>query len=100
MYTPRAGRIGLAMIATGAAIFGAAPQVVSSAPGHAASRQARSQVELVVSGLEGASGSAVGPGGDLYVTEGAAGRIVRIDRRTGHRTVFASGCADGAGAVA
>lgn len=45
----------------------------------------------LVSGLEGASGSTIGPGGDLYVTEGAAGRISRVDPRTGEVTVFAEG---------
>jgi hypothetical protein len=44
----------------------------------------------LVSGLEGASGSAVGPDGALYVTEGAAGRITRIDPVTGDETTFAS----------
>lgn len=46
---------------------------------------------MIASGLEGASGSAVGPDGALYVTEGAAGRIVRINPETGARTVVASG---------
>ena len=46
---------------------------------------------LLVSGLEGASGSAIGPGGALYVTEGAAGRISRVDPKTGYVTTFASG---------
>ena len=46
---------------------------------------------LLVSGLEGASGSTVGPGGALYVTEGAAGRISRVDPETGEITTFASG---------
>lgn len=46
---------------------------------------------LLVSGLEGASGSSIGPGGALYVTEGAAGRISRIDPKTGAVTTFASG---------
>lgn len=46
---------------------------------------------LLVSGLEGASGSSIGPGGALYVTEGAAGRISRVDPRTGAVTTFASG---------
>jgi hypothetical protein len=53
--------------------------------------EARARAELLVSGLEGASGSTVGPGGDLYVTEGAAGRVSRVDPRTGRRTTFASG---------
>ena len=46
---------------------------------------------MIASGLEGASGSAVGPDGALYVTEGAAGRIARINPETGARTVVASG---------
>jgi hypothetical protein len=47
--------------------------------------------ELLVSGLEGAFGSTLGPGGALYVAESAAGRIARIDPRTGAVTTFASG---------
>ena len=46
---------------------------------------------LLSSGLEGASGSALGPGGALYVTEGAAGRISRVDPQTGAKTTFATG---------
>jgi hypothetical protein len=46
---------------------------------------------LLVTGLQGASGSAIGPGGALYVTEGAAGRISRVDPQTGEITTFASG---------
>lgn len=37
------------------------------------------------------SGSTVGPDGQLYVTEGAAGRVLRVNPRTGHVTTFASG---------
>jgi len=46
---------------------------------------------LFVSGLAGGSGSTIGPGGALYVTEGVAGRISRVDPRTGQVTTFASG---------
>jgi hypothetical protein len=46
---------------------------------------------LLVNGLQGASGSTIGPGGALYVTEGAAGRISRFDPDTGALTTFASG---------
>ena len=46
---------------------------------------------IIASGLEGASGSTVGPDGALYVTEGAAGRIARIDPETGAKTTVASG---------
>jgi sugar lactone lactonase YvrE len=45
----------------------------------------------LVTGLEGASGSTVGPGGALYVTEGLAGRISRVDPKTGEVTTFAEG---------
>jgi hypothetical protein len=41
--------------------------------------------------LQGAAGSGVGPGGALYVTEGAIGRISRVDPETGAVTTFASG---------
>jgi sugar lactone lactonase YvrE len=52
---------------------------------------AQSTVTRLVSGLEGTSGSTVGPDGALYVTEGAAGRISRVDLQTGQVTTFASG---------
>jgi hypothetical protein len=45
----------------------------------------------LVSGLAGGSGSTVGPDGALYVTEGFAGRVSRVDPRTGAVTTFASG---------
>jgi len=45
----------------------------------------------LLTGLEGGSGSTVGPGGALYVTESAAGRISRVDPKTGEITTFASG---------
>jgi hypothetical protein len=46
---------------------------------------------LLASGLEGGSGSTVGPDGMLYVTERIAGRVSRVDPRTGEVTTFASG---------
>ena len=46
---------------------------------------------LLASGLQGAIGSTVGPDGALYVTEGLAGRISRVDPETGEITTFASG---------
>lgn len=55
---------------------------ISSQPG---------QPELFLEGLQGASGSAIGPGGDLFVTQGAIGEISRIDIRTGEISTFASG---------
>jgi len=47
--------------------------------------------QLLADGLQGAQGSAIGPRGHLYVTEGAAGRISRVDRRTGEVTTFHQG---------
>jgi hypothetical protein len=46
---------------------------------------------LLVTGLQGATGSTIGPDGALYVTEGAAGRISRVNPQTGEITTFASG---------
>lgn len=45
----------------------------------------------LVTGLQGASGSAIGPDGALYVTEGAIGQLTRIDPVTGETTAVASG---------
>lgn len=45
----------------------------------------------LASGLAGGAGSTIGPGGALYVTEREAGRVSRIDPRTGEVTPFASG---------
>ena len=47
--------------------------------------------QLLVSGLSGSSGSAIGPGNALYVTEGAVGKISRINPKTGDVSTFASG---------
>jgi len=51
----------------------------------------RPNAALLVAGLQGASGSTVGPDGALYVTEGAIGRISRVDPQTGAITTFADG---------
>jgi hypothetical protein len=45
----------------------------------------------LVAGLEGGSGSTVGPDRALYVTESAAGRITRVDPRTGATATYAGG---------
>ncbi len=54
---------------------------------------------LLASGLEGTSGSTIGPGGALYVTEAASGTISRVDPTTGEISTFASGLPTGAGGV-
>jgi sugar lactone lactonase YvrE len=56
----------------------------ASASGHATAHR-------VVAGLQGGSGSAIGPDGALYVTESAAGRITRVDPGTGATMTYASG---------
>ena len=60
-------------------------------PASAAQPCAEPSATLLVTGLQGASGSTIGPGGALFVTEGAAGRISRVDPKTGEVTTFASG---------
>ena len=65
---------------------GLAPTAATATPGSAGHH-----VRVLVSGLDGSLGSTVGPDGALYVAEGLAGRISRVDRRTGRRTTFASG---------
>ena len=46
--------------------------------------------ELLVSGLAGGAGSAVGPDGALYVTEPETGQLTRIDPDTGEATAVAT----------
>ena len=41
--------------------------------------------------LQGASGSAIGPGGDLFVTEGGTGNIYRINLKKGEVSTYATG---------
>ena len=49
--------------------------------------------ELLADGLQGATGSTIGPDGALCVTEGAIGQITRVDPTSGAKTEFASGTA-------
>ena len=65
--------------------------LVSIPPVSAGPRAAEPVATLLTSGLAGGSGSTVGPDGALYVTEGAAGRISRVNPKTGAVTTFASG---------
>ena len=51
----------------------------------------RPHATRLASGLQGPTGSTIGPDDDLYVAEGAAGRVSRVDPRTGQVTTFASG---------
>lgn len=52
---------------------------------------ANAQPYLLAEGLQGSSGSTVGPDGALYVTEGLTGSITRVDPWTGATDVFATG---------
>jgi hypothetical protein len=62
------------------------------APAAAATpRSGHPTAQRLVAGLEGGSGSTIGPDGALYVTESAAGRITRVDPKTGAATTYASG---------
>src|SRR5918993_1383967 len=54
---------------------------------------------LLATAPEGALGSTIGPGGALYITEPAAGRMSRVDPETGEITTFASGLPTGGGGV-
>jgi hypothetical protein len=75
-----------------ALLVAAASAPANTAPAeHALAEHALAEPTLLASGLMGASGSAVGPDGALYVTEGALGRISRVDPETGAITTFASG---------
>jgi hypothetical protein len=62
------------------------------APAAAATpRSGHPTAQRLVAGLEGGSGSTIGPDGALYVTESAVGRITRVDPQSGATTTFASG---------
>jgi hypothetical protein len=81
---------GIAPLLTAAVIVMITPSAVSaSSPcgGPTATRL----VTGLDTGVESAKGSTVGPDGALYVTEGVAGRISRVDPQTGGVTTFASG---------
>jgi len=73
-------------------LFGAAALMTAMTPlGTGGQLLAAPTATLLVSGLASGSGSTVGPGGALFVTEGAAGRISRVDPKTGQVTTYASG---------
>lgn len=45
----------------------------------------------LVTGLGGGWGSTIGPGGDLFIPDGKAGAILRVDPKTGDYRTFTSG---------
>src|SRR5438477_1274585 len=78
--------IGIVLLSAAALIAIVTPSAASARPpceGPTATR--------LVTGLQGAMGSTIGPDGALYVTEGAIGTISRVDPQTGEKTTFASG---------
>lgn len=79
------------------ALFGAAvaalllPALVVPSVATATPKLHQPTVSVLASGLEGTSGSTIGPDGALYVPEGLTGEITRVDLRTGRTSTFASG---------
>jgi hypothetical protein len=51
----------------------------------------RHRTQILTAGLQGSVGSVIGPDGALYVTEATAGRVSRVDLRTGRTTTYISG---------
>src|SRR5213075_2640729 len=79
--------IGIVLMLAAALIATITPSAATAAP----PCEAPTATLLVTGLVEGAKGSTTGPDGALYVTEGAAGRISRVDPQTGEKTTFASG---------
>ncbi len=79
------------------ALFGAAvaalllPALVVPGVASATPKDHQSTVSVLASGLEGTSGSTIGPDGALYVTEAGPGEITRIDLKSGATSTFARG---------
>jgi len=78
------------MVAALLVVLSAGVNAAEAPRGSLANALEPSVVRLVV-GLQGSSGSTIGPDGALYVTEGAVGRVLRVDPKTGAMTPFASG---------
>jgi hypothetical protein len=72
-------------------LFAVLVVILAPIPAGAAPPSAEPSASLLVSGLQGSFGSTVGPGGDLYVAEGVARRVSRVDPETGAVTTFATG---------
>jgi len=85
MRLPNVSRLFLSTLAVVAVI------TASTATASAAPPTGSPEASLLVTGLASGSGSTIGPDGALYVTEGATGRVLRVDPETGDVTTFASG---------
>jgi hypothetical protein len=79
------------------ALFGAAlaalllPALAVPGVAHSATPLPAPVLDEFAAGLDGASGSTIGPDGALYVTEGEKGDVTRIDLQTGRPSTFATG---------
>ena len=83
---PRQWLAGLAVAALSTGVSsGVAPNELNARP------QGPPTARLLASGLQGGSGSTIGPDGALYVTEGAVGTVTRVDPETGAKATFATG---------
>src|SRR5215468_4389796 len=83
---PLTVRIGMVLMLAGALLVRSMPSAANASP-----PSGEPTATLFVTGLEVGTGSTIGPDEGLYVTEGTAGRIWRVDPQTGQRTLFASG---------
>lgn len=88
-------KIGLALVVSLVLMLGISMSVAAEPP------FGEPTAYMLADGLNGATGagSTIGPGGALYVTEGAAGKISRVDPVTGEITTFASGLPQGNTAI-
>jgi sugar lactone lactonase YvrE len=78
--------IGIVLMLASALLTMTTPFAASASPPHRGPK-----ATLLVEGLEGTAGSTIGPDGALYVTEGTAGRLARVDPHTGQTKTVASG---------
>lgn len=65
--------------------------IVGAAPAASATRPSVEATHFATFGSGLGSGSTIGPGGDLYVTDGNAGTLLRINRTTGDVSQVAEG---------
>ena len=61
------------------------------APAQASCHHHSHGARVLATGLGGTLGSTVGPDGAIYVTDGIAGTVTRVDPRSGHTRLFTSG---------
>jgi sugar lactone lactonase YvrE len=87
MRTTKSVGIGIVLLLAAALVAIITPSAATAAP----PCEGPTVTRLVTGLVQGAKGSTIGPDGALYVTEGAAGRISRVDPLTGEKTTFASG---------